>query len=32
MLLIPVGVVAQIAELEGLPPGERSARIMEILQ
>ncbi|GIV76622.1 MAG: hypothetical protein KatS3mg050_1016 [Litorilinea sp.] len=31
MLLIPVGVVAQIMELEGLPPGERSARIMEIL-
>lgn len=31
MLLIPVGIVSQIAELEGLPPGERAARIMEIL-
>lgn len=32
VLLIPVGVVAQIMELpEGLSAGERSARIMEIL-
>lgn len=32
MLLIPVGIVAQIMDLpEGMAPGERSAQIMEIL-
>ena len=31
VLMIPVGVVSQIMELEGLPPGEKAARIMEIL-
>ncbi len=31
VLMIPVGVVSQIMELEGLLPGEKAARIMEIL-
>lgn len=31
MLMIPVGIMSQISALEGLPPGERAARIMEIL-
>lgn len=31
MLLVPAEIASQIAALEGLPPGERAARLMEIL-
>jgi len=31
ILMIPAGIISQIMELEGLPAGERAARIMQIM-
>jgi hypothetical protein len=31
ILMVPVGIISQIMELEGLPAGEKAARIMQIM-